>query len=701
MTQAPGISIISFDSWSLQPLHRALIATVCALLLGCSPGDPDELLREADKALGEGDPRTALIHLRNALKSDPENAEALIRLGSLYTLAGDARSADRFFRTAARFGADVSRFRPEWLSAQLQAGRYQELLDGTNPLPADMAAQDVLSLRGYAQQALGQLLQAEESFRKAVAAAPEQPDAAIDLAQLLLFMDRDEEADSQIATALALNPDFPPALVLRGTREFAAGETDQAKASLLRAAELARSDAGAGTWVSALSGLAELHLYLGELEAASTVIEDAADVVGESLQVRYLRAELAAQRGDVQSAQTYLQAILGDYPEHAPSQRLLGSIYALEGSLNLAELYLKMAVNSDARDTIARGLLATVRVRQDRADEAVELLDDVGPLLDAGQQAGFLALAGQANLQAGNVDRALEIFGAGASEYPDDWRFALGQALAYLRALRTDEAILLLESIDEQAAPEVRGTTLVLSYVQKGDFERADAEARRLAKIHPEAAWAQNLLGSWLLQQRDYAAAALAYAQSYRLEPSPESAAGAAEARSRGGISRPTGLLEDWLARNPGDLATLHALGQVTLALNDFEASKTFYEQVVEQDPEHVGALNNLAWIYLQLNNDRSLEFGQRAYRLARRNAAVADTLGWAQLRFGQTARARETLTQALSLAPSDPEIAYHQAVALARNGDTAAARERLEALTNSGLDFPSLAAAREELARL
>ncbi len=686
---------ISRLSW-----QNGLLAVLTVSLLACAPDPPDALLAQADQAMEDGDPRAALIHLRNILERDPDNTEAMIRIGKLYAFAGDARSAERFFRAAARRGADPALFLSDWLSTQLQVGRYEELLEATEPLPEYLDQAVVLGMRGYAFQGLGQLVEAEKTFNQAIAKSVDSPTGYTDLAQLMLLLNRSEIADQQIELALTRDEDYAPGLILRGTRQFATGETSQAKATLVRAAKLAEQGYSPSVWVSALAGLAEIQLFAGETEAAARSIDQASKVIGESVEVRYLRAQLAAQNGNFDDARSLLQGILGDLGEHAPSQRLLGSIYALEGSLNLAELYLKMAVNSDARDTVARGLLAAVRMQQSQPEEAIDLLGDESQLLTAGQS-GFLALAGQANLQAGNVDRALEIFGAGAQQFPDDWRFALGQALSYLRALRTDEAILLLESLDEREAPEVRGTTLVLSYVQKGDFDKADSEARSLAQRYPQEPWAQNLLASWLMQQQKFTEAALAYARSYALEAGPEPAAGAAEARVRGGISKPTEFLEDWLARNPDDLPTRHALAQITLAMGDYQRSGELYEEIIKEDAQHVGALNNLAWVYLQSNDERAVDVGRRAYKLARRNAAVADTYGWAEVQLGELARGLQSLEQAVALEPEDPDMQFHLAVARAKSGDTERARQQLTALVESGLEFENLEAAREQLKRL
>ncbi len=670
------------------------------LLVGCGPRSADEFIAKAEEAIDAGDQRRAVIYLRNALERDADSIDALIRLGELYSSVDDYRSAERFFRSAVQKGADPTPFRFSWLRALLETRKFREILEQTDPLPDDVDAWKLLSLRAYAQRGLGKLLLAEQSFRDAIDADPDQLIIYTDLAQLLLFMGRRNEADELIAQALARQADFAPALVLRGRREFGEDDPESAKKTLTQAAEFAEAGYDQPVWLAAMAALAEIQLVEGDLTAATATIDAAAARASDEINIRYLRAQLASQQGNFREAQKILQAILADRENYAPAQRLLGSIYALKGELNLAELYLKSAISTDARDQVARSLLAVVRLRQNQPDKALDLIDPDKAELTEGQ-AGFLALAGQAHLQAGNSDRALELFGAGADQYPGDWRFAVGQALAYLRESRTDEAILLLESLDDTAAPQIRGVTLVSSYVQKGDFEKADAEAHRLAAAYPEEVWAQNLLAGWLMQKRDYAEAAAAFVKSYALEADPQTAVGAAEARARAGIDKPTELLEAWVKGNPDDLPSLHAIGQISLAVGDYARSRDYYERVVAQDAQHVGALNNLAWLYTELQDPRALEIGQRAVKLAPENASILDTLGWAQVQLGQAELGLTTLQTAIELAPDNPEIGLHLALAYAKTGAKDIARELLEALIESDVAFPGRQTAREELARL
>ena len=46
--------------------------------------------------------------------------------------------------------------------------------------------------------------------------------------------------------------------------------------------------------------------------------------------------------------------------------------------------------------------------------------------------------------------------------------------------------------------------------------------------------------------------------------------------------------------------------------------------------------LNNLAWLYQKINNDRAIELGERAFRLSPEKPEIVDTYGWILVNFGQ-----------------------------------------------------------------
>ena len=122
---------------------------------------------------------------------------------------------------------------------------------------------------------------------------------------------------------------------------------------------------------------------------------------------------------------------------------------------------------------------------------------------------------------------------------------------------------------------------------------------------------------------------------------------------------------------------------------------------MLQKETNNVLALNNLAWLYYQEKDARAVNTAELAYKLKPNNAAVADTLGWILLDQGKISRAVEIFKKAVALAPDNPEIGYHYAVALAKAGDKARARQQLEQLLASNKSFGQRDAAKALLKQM
>jgi predicted Zn-dependent protease len=103
----------------------------------------------------------------------------------------------------------------------------------------------------------------------------------------------------------------------------------------------------------------------------------------------------------------------------------------------------------------------------------------------------------------------------------------------------------------------------------------------------------------------------------------------------------------------------------------------------------HVGALNNLAYIYAEMEQGRkAVQLARRAYIVAPESFSVLDTLGYALLKGGRFTEAEEILLRAAHMAPDNPSIQYHLALAQVSIGKRERAEEAVaKALTAK--DFP------------
>jgi tetratricopeptide (TPR) repeat protein len=123
--------------------------------------------------------------------------------------------------------------------------------------------------------------------------------------------------------------------------------------------------------------------------------------------------------------------------------------------------------------------------------------------------------------------------------------------------------------------------------------------------------------------------------------------------------------------------------------------------KVVSLAPGHVAATNDLAWALAESGEelDLALSLATRATQLSRVSETL-DTLGWVQLKLGDVDSALDSFEAALESDPDSSSVRYRMALALARKGDAAAARETLTQALDAP-PFPELKAAQAELARL
>ena len=81
-------------------------------------------------------------------------------------------------------------------------------------------------------------------------------------------------------------------------------------------------------------------------------------------------------------------------------------------------------------------------------------------------------------------------------------------------------------------------------------------------------------------------------------------------------------------------------------------------EQVLDEYPEHAGALNDLGYLWVDQNKnlDRAVRMIQQAIEVDPDNEAYRDSLGWAYFQLGRYPEAVEELTRAVAAGGDDPD---------------------------------------------
>jgi Flp pilus assembly protein TadD len=166
--------------------------------------------------------------------------------------------------------------------------------------------------------------------------------------------------------------------------------------------------------------------------------------------------------------------------------------------------------------------------------------------------------------------------------------------------------------------------------VRKGQHELALMAAHRLQRNHPKASAGYQLEGDILLGPGKTAPALAAYTKVAALAPSAELAVKSAHAlRLSGRADDARKRLARWLQSHPGDVRVQLFMAETWLADGAIAKAAEQLQALLNEHPENVTALINLAWAYQQLGGARALNAAATAAPVAPANPAVLDTHGW------------------------------------------------------------------------
>ena len=123
------------------------------------------------------------------------------------------------------------------------------------------------------------------------------------------------------------------------------------------------------------------------------------------------------------------------------------------------------------------------------------------------------------------------------------------------------------------------------------------------------------------------------------------------------------------------------ALSNIDVSLHRMPEAEEWLEQVLDEYPEDVGAMNDLGYLWADQGQhlQRALGMIQAAVKAEPKNMAYLDSLGWALFRLGRYPEAVAALKSAAAEQP-DPTVLEHLADAQEKNGELPAAIENWKA---------------------
>jgi tetratricopeptide (TPR) repeat protein len=119
-------------------------------------------------------------------------------------------------------------------------------------------------------------------------------------------------------------------------------------------------------------------------------------------------------------------------------------------------------------------------------------------------------------------------------------------------------------------------------------------------------------------------------------------------------------LYQDVLKDYPENIQVMTGLADSLFALKDYEGAKETYTAIIDQNPFHFQALNNLAWMMCTVHEEgiydpvTALAYAKRAQLILQGSHHVWSTLSQAYYELGDYAKAANAAQTALQLANQD-----------------------------------------------
>ena len=636
-------------------------------------------------------------YIQLLLRVAPDDARTLQLAGAVELQTGAMLQADKFLTKALQIAPNVSATRLLLAQTLVRAGQPKRVLEVLSPL-LEASDPDGQSL-SLAAQAYAQIGDKQKAEAFSARAEKLNPNAAL----------------SRTAMALA---------------EFAKGNAEQ---GFSRLEELAASDKGTVADIALIAA----YVRQRKFDAALKAIEGLERKEPQNPNGPGLRGWVQVMRKDLPAARQSFERALKIDPLYFPATASLAGMDLADKKPDQAKARFEAVLKVDPKNVRARLALAELRAstggsKEEVADlltEAVRLNPsevtprlllvelrlkdkDFKAALSSAQEgvaarpdsAELLDALGRAQMAAGSANQAVTTFSKVAELRPKMAQPQLRLAEAHA-ALKNNDAV-------RQSYQRALAISPGLPAAQRGliTFELAGGRqnealvlAQAMQKTPGSEAIGSLFVGDIEVARKNWDGAAVAYRTGLRkAQKSTELAMKLHEALMSAGQRAEAGkFAAGWLAEHPRDLIFRYFLGESAMTRSDYANAEANYLAVLSQQPDHVPALNNLAWVTAKLKKPGALAYSEKANKLRPDQPALMDTLAMILGEGNQLAKAIDIEKKVVELRPEHHPYRLSLAKLYIDAGNKAQARAELEQLARLGGKFAGQAEVAELLKAL
>jgi putative PEP-CTERM system TPR-repeat lipoprotein len=620
-----------------------------------------DYLSTAKASLKKGDLKSAQIDLRNAVRSDPQNAEAHYWLGRVTFELGDPVASEREAIAARERGFDPHQTVPLLSQALLAQNKFDDLLNTLKPDGKDaLLDASILVARGYAQVGLKRPEEAQKSFAEAEHVSPNSVEPLLADARLAVARADLAGAQAKIDRAVAAQPKSAEALL--------------AKAQLLRLkndipgaiAVLDELVTDQPSVMQARLDRASLELAAGKNDAAKADIDTVLKGTPGNVQAIYLQAVMEAQSRNYRAADADLERISGYIGRIQRAYYLQAVVKEQLGQIEQAEEAARKYLGRAPNDLAAYKVLARIQFAKHRPDQVVDTLAKVAESGKADAEA--YDLLGRAYAATGRGPEAIVAFQKAETLAPNDVGVQTRMASVRMGMGDVDTAMGDLEHTLELAPklPAV-GEALFFAALATGDTAKAGDALTKIRAAQGDTEIVGNLDGLFKLAQIDFPGAKTEF----------------------------TALVQKYPDFTPAKIN----LARVNIMMGDKPAAEKILTDVLAKQPAAEPAMSMMASDYVQSNRQQdAVDLLERAHAAEPTLTRVTVTLGDLYIRAGTPQKALDLAAAEKGANASASDIMSLKAAAYLALGQKKEARDTYtEILKND----PNVVGARRQLVAL
>ena len=630
-------------------------------ILETAPTSVGGLTLKAGAVAKQGDTAQALDIVEEAHKLDRQDLDATVLYSSLLVATDRATDGLSVLERALEIWPDsvtIHSMLANYYLSKNQLILAEEELKKLNQIEPDNVAFKHKLVLFY--ERTGREQEAEEIYRDIIASGENQTEAIIALHDLYVMRKNPEKAK---ATLIEFIERFPDEFDLKfKLASFYVNNEQYDKAESMYQSYLDENDSIS---TRARTRLAYLMERQGKLEQAESYLSAVLKEYPGNIDALTLRGKMFLDKEDAVNAISDLRTVLNANPENIAILKSLAYAYILNQDNDLAVQMLKAVVSLAPRDTQAHAQLAQLYSTAGKLEQAsaqYEIAMQVSPDSEFIKQ----KLA-STYLAAGNSKQARALAEQLMQMQPENPIYPLYVGLSYQIDARHelaigyfDQSLALLPEAIEPLSAKVR------SLLALGELQQAISWLGEVVDKQPDNAPAMNFKGEVHLARKDYDAAATAFSAATNAQPgwwlpyrnltlvsmAKEDVAGAIR------------MLKQGIGQTNGDTRLQMELGTLYERQNKLANARQQYESILAKEENNAAAINNLVMVLIAMDQkdsaalDHALQLGQKL--MSQDNPLYQDTLGWLYYAKGDYDKALPLIRRALTAHPRHPEVNFH-----------------------------------------